>query len=134
MSSEIEGAWPPSAYEACPVPGIIARKTALPTGSAARKAVPIAAGCFYYFPDALAAVAELSKKGNDKHNPGEPLHWSRGKSNDHADCVGRHLIDAGPAPHTEIDHEDGVLHAVKVAWRALALAQIAIEERRKAVK
>jgi hypothetical protein len=102
----------------------------LPQDSAARKAVPLARGCMFYFPDALAAVAELSQKGNDKHNPGQPLHWSREKSNDHADCIARHLIDAGK-DGAAIDAEDGVLHAVKVAWRALALAQLAIEAQRK---
>jgi hypothetical protein len=29
-----------------------------------------------YFPDALAAVAQISYQGNQKHNPGEPLHWA----------------------------------------------------------
>lgn len=97
--------------------------------SAERKAQPVWSGCFQYFPDALAAVAELSKAGNDKHNPGEPLHWSREKSSDHADCVGRHLIDLGP-DWTDVDHEDGLMHAQKLAWRALAVLQIAIERRR----
>lgn len=111
-------------------PGIIRKKPALPTGSAARKAVPLWSGVFMYFPDALAAVAELSRAGNDKHNPGQPLHWSRGKSNDHADCVARHLIDIGPE-WTDVDEEDNILHAIKLAWRALAVAQIAIERRRE---
>jgi hypothetical protein len=111
------------------VPGIIARKHAMPTGSQARKDVPIFSGCFMYFPDALAAVAELSKVGNDKHNPGQPLHWSREKSSDHADCVGRHLIDIGK-DWTATDEEDGLLHAQKLAWRALALLQVAIERLR----
>src|ERR1017187_2483933 len=65
----------------------------LPTVSAARKKIPLATGCIDYFPDALAAVAELSYIGNDKHNPGEPLHWARGKSNDHPDCLMRHFVD-----------------------------------------
>lgn len=107
----------------------------LPTDSKARKDVPLAAGCLFYFPDTFAAIAALSKKGNEKHNPGQPLHWSRGKSNDHADCIMRHLVDSGP-DHTAVDEEDQVLHAVKVAWRACALAQIAIEtvrERNKKV-
>lgn len=104
---------------------------ALPTDSKARKDVPLFRGCVMYFPDALAAVAELSRKGNDKHNPGRPLHWSRAKSSDHADCIMRHLIDGGD-DQTAIDDEDGILHAVKVAWRALANAQLAIETRRAA--
>lgn len=97
----------------------------LPTDSKARKDVPLARGCLDYFPDALAAVAALSKAGNDKHNPGQELHWSREKSSDHADCIIRHLVERGT-----VDPEDGILHDVKVAWRALALAQIAIEKQR----
>lgn len=98
----------------------------LPTESKARKDVPMARGLLDYFPDALAAVARLSQKGNEKHNPGEPLHWSREKSSDHADCIIRHLADRGTA-----DADDGELHDVKVAWRALAMLQIAIEAQDK---
>ena len=94
----------------------------LPTDSKARKNAPMARGLLDYFPDALAAVARLSQKGNDKHNPGEPLHWSREKSNDHADCIVRHLAERGT-----VDAEDGELHDVKVAWRALAMLQLALE-------
>jgi hypothetical protein len=97
-------------------------KPALPTDSAQRKALPLARGCLDYFPAALAAVAALSKAGNDKHNPGQPLHHSRGKSSDHADCIVRHLIDRGT-----VDTEDGIRHSVKVAWRALALLQEELE-------
>lgn len=94
----------------------------LPTDSDARKHVPLATGVLDYFPDALAEVARLSKIGNDKHNPGQPLHWSRGKSDDHADCIMRHMIERG-----KID-TDGVLHDAKVAWRALAQLQLALEK------
>ena len=90
----------------------------LPTDSAARKGIPMAEGLLYYFPSALAAVAMVSKAGNDKHNPGQPMHHARGKSMDHADCIIRHLADAGT-----IDPEDGLRHTAKVAWRALALLQ-----------
>ena len=96
----------------------------LPTDSKSRKESPIATGCLDYFPLALAAIARLSKKGNDKHNPGQPLHWSREKSSDHADCVMRHLAERG-----KIDPETGELHEVAVGWRALALLQIAEEKR-----
>ena len=96
----------------------------LTTDSAARKDVPMATGLLDYFPDALADVARLSKVGNDKHNPGQPLHWSRNKSDDHADCIIRHEVDRG-----KID-TDGVLHDTKVAWRALAQLQLAIERLR----
>lgn len=93
--------------------------------STGRKAIPLCTGVLDYFPDALADVARLSKIGNDKHNPGQPLHWSREKSSDHADCIVRHQ-----AERNEIDPEDGVLHATKVAWRALAQLQVLIEKRR----
>lgn len=93
----------------------------LPADAAQRKAVPLVSGCLDYFPAALAAVAALSKKGNDQHNPGQPMHHARGKSTDHADCVLRHLVDRGTVD------SDGVRHSAKVAWRALALLQEELE-------
>jgi len=95
----------------------------LPSNSDERKGLPICTGAFDYFPDALAAVSALSLVGNEKHNPGEPLHWSKGKSNDHADCILRHLLDRGL-----LDVDTGLSHTVAVAWRALALLQTEIEE------
>jgi hypothetical protein len=100
--------------------------------SAARKGKPLFSGCLMYFPDALLAVAEHSKKANDKHNPGEPLHWSKDKSKDHADCVARHLLDVGPA-WDDTDPEFGSYHATALAWRALALLQTVLD-RKKAAK
>lgn len=96
----------------------------LPTDSKERKEIPLQRGCYDYFPLALAAVAKLSKAGNDKHKPGQPLHWSREESSDHADCIARHQQERGT-----IDPDDGFLHDVKVAWRALAQCQIAEEKR-----
>jgi hypothetical protein len=97
-------------------------KPALPPGPIARKAIPVVTGVLDYFPDAIAAVAEVSRVGNEQHNPGEPMHWARGKSMDQADCIGRHLIDRG-----KLD-VDGLRHSAKVAWRALALLQLEIED------
>lgn len=96
--------------------------TTLPTDAQARKNAPIARGVLDYFPLAIAAVAELSRIGNEQHNPGQPMHWNRAKSTDHADCIARHLIERGT-----ID-TDNVRHSVKCAWRALALAQTELEE------
>lgn len=93
----------------------------LPTDPKARKDIPLDAGCLQYFPDALCEVAILSKIGNDQHNPGLPLHWSKHKSSDHGDCILRHQIDKGTRD------SDGVRHSTKVAWRALAQLQIEIE-------
>jgi hypothetical protein len=87
-----------------------------------RKDTPVWSGVVSYFPDALLAIAQCSKAGNDQHNPGKPLHWDRGKSGDELDALTRHLIDAGT-----ID-TDGIRHSTKVAWRALANLQKELEE------
>lgn len=87
---------------------------ALPTDSQERKRIPVYTGCVAYFPDALAAVARLSFKGNEQHNPGQPLHWDRSKSGDHLDALVRHLLDG--------DWD-------AVAWRALAHLQLMEEEK-----
>lgn len=96
----------------------------LPTDSEERKEIPIFSGVLNYFPLAIAAVARVSKRGNDKHNPGQPLHWSRGKSTDHTDCIARHLID-----FETLNDAGEYEEAAALAWRALAALQI-LEERR----
>lgn len=97
----------------------------LPTDPAERKSTPICSGVLDYFPLAIAEIARVSKAGNDQHNPGQPLHWARGKSTDHADCIVRHLLDRG------MRDEDGQLHSGKLAWRALALLQTELEQAAK---
>lgn len=87
-----------------------------------RKGMPITTGVLDYFPLAIAEVAKCSKAGNDQHNPGQPLHWAKDKSTDHADCIPRHLIDRGAFD------TDGIRHSAKLAWRALALLQIELEK------
>ena len=94
----------------------------LPTDSEERKELPLVTGCLDYFPAALAEVARLSKYGNDKHNPGEVLYHAREKSSDHADCLVRHLVERGTLDPS------GFSHTVMVAWRALALLQVELEE------
>lgn len=93
----------------------------LPESAEARKLIPLATGLIDYFPDALIAVAGVSKIGSEQHNPGQPCHWDRSKSADEDDCLLRHFVDRGT-----ID-TDGVRHSAKVAWRALALLQKEIE-------
>jgi hypothetical protein len=105
--------------------GAPTRATILPTDAAGRKDYPMATGCLFYFPDALAEVSNLSKRGNDQHNPGQPLHWARGKSGDEADTLVRHLAQSGTRD------VDGVRHSTKVAWRALAALQKEIEQEQK---
>jgi hypothetical protein len=93
----------------------------LPTEAADRKKIPVVTGVLDYFPLALVAIAQVSQAGNDQHNPGQPLHWARGKSTDHADCLVRHLIQRGTVD------DDGQRHMAKAAWRALALLQEELE-------
>lgn len=88
----------------------------------ARKAAPLARGLLDYFPDACKAVAALSLAATKQHHPNKEMHWDRSKSMDHADCVARHLIDRGAFD------TDGQRHSAKVAWRALAMLQIELEE------
>ena len=80
----------------------------LPTDAKARKQIPVYSGFVKYFPDAMAAVAELSFRGNEQHNPGTPLHWDRAKSGDELDAMMRHVIEGD---------------WVAVAWRAMANLQ-----------
>lgn len=99
----------------------VGRIPALPQSSEDRKRTPLCTGLFDYFPAALAKVSQLSFDGNEKHNPGEPLHWSRAKSSDHADCILRHLLERGGKG------SDGMRHSVCLVWRALALLQVELE-------
>lgn len=94
----------------------------LSTDADERKQTPISTGVLDYFPLAIAAVAVCSKAGNDQHHPGTPLVWDKTKSTDHADCIGRHLIDRNSYD------TDGLLHSAKLAWRALALLQLQLEQ------
>lgn len=87
-------------------------KGPLPEDSAERKTYPMHSGLLAYFPAALAAVAHHSYLGNQKHNPGQPLHWARGKSDDHLDAAGRHLTEGDLAG---------------AAWRILAALQLECE-------
>src|ERR1700678_4109038 len=101
--------------------------------SAERKTFPVTTGFLDYFPDAVAAGAEVSFLGNQKHNPGEPLHHARGKSSDHADCIGRHLIQRGGFEEVEIAGVNYLVrHSAALFWRAAALLQEELEyENRK---
>jgi len=97
----------------------------LPEDAQERKGLPVATGFVDYFPDAMIAVAELSRVGNDQHNPGKSLFWDRSKSGDESDALMRHFVDRGTLD------TDGVRHSTKVAWRAMALLQKEIEKERE---
>lgn len=98
--------------------------------SAERKEYPITSGFLDYFPDATALVAHLSWAGNEKHNPGQPMHHARSKSTDQVDCIGRHLTERDGSDFIEL--QDGrkieIPHRVATAWRAMAELQIWAEQ------
>jgi hypothetical protein len=98
----------------------------LPEDSAERKEIPLWTGLFEYFPNALAETSRVSFVGNEKHNPGEDMHWARGKSMDQANCILRHMVDARQG-HRD---KDGMHHLAYAAWRALANLQLALEQER----
>ncbi len=105
--------------------GAPTRCTTLPDDPQERKKYPIATGVLDYFPDAIAAVARVSWQGNQQHNPGQPLHWARGKSGDEWDALIRHFLNRGSYD------KDGIRHSAKLAWRALAALQKEIEAEQK---
>jgi hypothetical protein len=93
--------------------------------SAKRRSAPVTSGFLDYFPLAVHRVAQFSKFGNDKHNPGQPLHWARFKSIEHAENIGRHLMERGTVDPDSICEAfpEGFTHTVALAWRAMALLQ-----------
>lgn len=97
----------------------------LPNDYHSRKALPIFDGVVMYFPDALAAVAEVSVAGNAQHNQGEPLHWARDKSMDQYNTALRHLMDHATGQTFD---SDKTRHLAKAAWRVLAALQLSIEQ------
>lgn len=102
------------------------------TDSATRKLMPVASGVMQYFPDALMIVAWISRAGNDKHNPGQPLHWAKEKSQDEPDCEARHMLDffRGLPPDPGLEALGELGHLGSKAWRALAHLQRACDAAR----
>lgn len=102
--------------------GAPSRATSLPNDASSRKNFPISTGVLDYFPDALLSISEISKAGNDQHNPGLPMRWTRDKSGDESDAFMRHFLQRGTLD------TDGKRHTAKAAWRILALLQKEIEK------
>ena len=113
----------PIAFGEADMPTLAEPETPKLDKHAKRKAIPLFSGVFKYFPKALCEVAKCSQAGSEQHHPGQPLHWDRSKSSDEPDALLRHLLQ-----YDQLD-DDGMLHAAKVAWRALALLEKTIEAR-----
>lgn len=90
---------------------------------AERKSCPVFDGFVMYFPRSMAAIARHSFKANEKHNPGEPLHWARGKSTDHLNTGLRHLMDAGMGILWDGEYNN----MVAGGWRIMAALETYLE-------
>ena len=110
----------------------MSQKLLLPTDPAKRKEYPIVTGVLDYFPSALLEVARVSFIGNQQHNPGQPLHWARGKSTDQLDAGGRHLMERNTSSDQNktfqlTRDEHGLVIQAQNIWRMLADLQLALE-------
>ena len=97
----------------------------LPHDAKARKALPLYTFLTQYFPDAIAELVKVSVKGNEQHNPGQPMNWARGKSTDQLDAAMRHLFDHGVGIRFGVDGQRTLAQA---AWRLLAQLQLDLEK------
>ena len=104
----------------------------LPDDPKERKMYPVQTGVYDYFPSAIIETSFVSYVGNDQHNPGESLHWARGKSQDEPDACARHIMEG------VVRRADGKLHLVKdidgtyllakATWRLMAMFQKLLEQ------
>jgi hypothetical protein len=108
----------------------------LPTDYAARKDLPLYTYLTQYHPDAIIELVKVSVAGNIQHNPGEPMHWARGKSMDQLNTAVRHVMDHGmgsvydDSEPSEVTERIGpVMHLAKAAWRLMAEMQLLCEAR-----
>lgn len=123
----------------------------LPVDGKTRKEYPVADGCLAYFPAAIAGVARHSYIAGAKYNKGGLVH-NRWMSNDHMNCIERHMIDLrdleaqrarGVATvevlqynfetqkeeFVEVGIEQAILiEANALSWRALAQTQLLHEQ------
>ncbi len=93
----------------------------LPTDSAVRKTIPIYRGFIKPFGEAMAAVAQLTAVATKQHHPDGGVWWDKSKSIDELDALLRHMVDDASDPLSR--DAEGVLHAVKIGWRAMANLQ-----------
>jgi hypothetical protein len=82
---------------------------------------PVVAGCLRLFPLALAEVARISEKAQEKYPSYD--NWQRVENGfeRYTEALGRHLLAEGGQ---ERDVESGMLHAGHSAWNALARLEL----------
>jgi hypothetical protein len=103
---------------------------------AERKMLRVFTVLCHYFPKAMREVTRVCVAGNAQHNPGEPLHWVRGKSMDQMNALFHHMVDHEMGEVFDQTDPPEILAAVdgkplysmaKGAWRALAELELTIE-------
>lgn len=89
---------------------------------------PIFQGLFQYFPNALKAVANVSKYGKEKYDLAyDDVNWVRveGGLERYADALSRHILDHF---NSSRDPESGLLHLAHAAWNALAVLELKLRK------
>jgi hypothetical protein len=103
--------------------GVVSRSVQAAQQKASK--VPAWQGVVAYFPNALLAVAAISKMGAEKHNGGIlPTKWRDYPAEVYADALARHLFDESKGYY---DSESAMLHAGHLAWNALARLEKLLE-------
>jgi len=89
---------------------------------------------FGYFPKAWLEEVRVAVTGNKQHNPGQKLHWARGKSTDQLNTAFRHLFDyAKQKADGKIVPRDakGMAVLAQSIWRLKAQLELDLEEEAK---
>ena len=84
-------------------------------------------GALHYFPNALAAVADVSAAGARKYT------WDGWRTvpdgvGRYTEAMGRHLLAEREGPTDSGPGGTGCLHAAQVAWNALARLELMLED------
>lgn len=87
-----------------------------------------------YMPDAFLEEVRVAIAGNQQHNPGQHLHWARGKSADQMNTAFRHMWEHTMAARwgrgSMVD-VDKCYHLAKAIWRLRAELQLTLERVRR---
>lgn len=88
---------------------------------------PVVRGFMQYFPNALAAVADVSGFGATKYAWGNWVFVDGGIER-YTEALGRHLLAEASESH---DPESKLLHAAHAAWNAMARLELMLKEQGK---
>ena len=92
-------------------------KSKIPKPKAAKP--PVHQGVLDMFPNALLEIAKASQFGAEKYGW---ENWGKIPTQEYKDALGRHLLEKG------VNEESGLLHLTHVAWNALAVLELTMQE------